>query len=503
MIRTLVVDDEPYLRNSIKKTIESMNSCFEVIAMAGNGRQALSIVLEQHPDVVFLDIRMPIMDGLAFLEKISAYPNKPLCIILTGYSEFEYAKKALKYHVYDYILKPIHLEQMQALLNSIQSDLSTENEKLENAYFHHMFKGMRLPVSFSAQDPAKIFSEYSGFNLYYMIAGSYMYIKNNQFNPTGQDWSIEQFCNNFNCFLPPHAKAWFISGENSNELLIIVGYHTLASPDAPNKIAAKLYDCYKGQEIPFTLCFNPTILNISQIRNSAIDLKYYSTQKIIFGYSSLHCLRTDFADKQQAELVMDYQDLKNIISEKRYQDFKINISVFLKYFETKKIYQYQLRTELVKLLQILHQTYFSEEQQHFVEDIITNTYSYTELTQLFMQNINEYSDNYYQELTENIAENIKKYIDEHYMEQLTLKQVAEHFFISQSTLSRSFKKLYKISPNEYIMEKRIAKSKDLLQVFPPLNIKQIAAMVGYTDPFYFSRIFKIVTGTSPTAFREL
>lgn len=74
---------------------------------------------------------------------------------------------------------------------------------------------------------------------------------------------------------------------------------------------------------------------------------------------------------------------------------------------------------------------------------------------------------------------------------------------SPHTLSTIFKKAYSVSPNEYIMNKRITKAKDLLSVFPPISIKQIAVMIGYTDPFYFSRIFKMTTGQTPTDYREI
>jgi len=64
-----------------------------------------------------------------------------------------------------------------------------------------------------------------------------------------------------------------------------------------------------------------------------------------------------------------------------------------------------------------------------------------------------------------------------------------------------FKRTFTVSPNEYLMNKRISKAKDLLMAFPPIPVKQIALSVGYTDSYYFSRIFKMETGQTPSEFR--
>ncbi len=97
---------------------------------------------------------------------------------------------------------------------------------------------------------------------------------------------------------------------------------------------------------------------------------------------------------------------------------------------------------------------------------------------------------------------IKDYINQNYSSQLTLKEIANNFHISPSYLSNIFKKAFNETPNEYIMKKRIQKSKELLAVYPPMSIKQIAIITGYTDPFYFSRIFKIESGMTPTEYRD-
>jgi len=79
-----------------------------------------------------------------------------------------------------------------------------------------------------------------------------------------------------------------------------------------------------------------------------------------------------------------------------------------------------------------------------------------------------------------------------------LSLLSTKFHISISHFSVQFKKRFDISPNEYIIAKRIERAKLLLRITPPISIKQVSSMIGYTDQYYFSRIFKSVTGMSPT-----
>ncbi len=171
-------------------------------------------------------------------------------------------------------------------------------------------------------------------------------------------------------------------------------------------------------------------------------------------------------------------------------------------FSENKIYQYQLKLELIRILEILYEDFLSGEIQDFVDESITNSLFYSDIEEIILQHIDNYSRNYYSDASKDMAVLIREYINEHYDTQLTLKEVATHFHISPSYLSNLFRKAFNESPNEYMLNKRVSRSKELLSVFPPISIKEIAVMTGYTDPFYFSRIFKLSTGMTPSEYRE-
>lgn len=107
MWKTLIIDDEKPVRIAISKLGKWSHFQIEPPLMASNGKEALTIMREIHPDLVFVDMSMPIMDGIAFLKTASAEFPDSRFIIISGYDDFFYAQQAIRYGVMDYLLKPI------------------------------------------------------------------------------------------------------------------------------------------------------------------------------------------------------------------------------------------------------------------------------------------------------------------------------------------------------------------------------------------------------------
>lgn len=123
--QVLLVDDEYYVRQSLLRRIRNLeNEDFKVIGEAENGEDALDMLRKHDIQLVITDIRMPVMDGLDLTRKIlEQYPHI-LTVILTGYADFEYARKALRYGAFDYLLKPVSEESLDNLLSRARTRLS-------------------------------------------------------------------------------------------------------------------------------------------------------------------------------------------------------------------------------------------------------------------------------------------------------------------------------------------------------------------------------------------
>ena len=112
MYTLLIADDEPLIRNGVKKIIDWESLGFSKIFLAEDGQEALDIIKKNHVDLVLTDIVMPFMDGLQLAEILSRdYPQIHV-VILTGHEDFEYAQKSVGFGVKTYILKPIGAESL-------------------------------------------------------------------------------------------------------------------------------------------------------------------------------------------------------------------------------------------------------------------------------------------------------------------------------------------------------------------------------------------------------
>ncbi len=128
MARILVVDDEAIERKGIRFLFQKFGIPAEIFE-AANGAKALDFLKEEKVDVLITDIKMPFMDGMELIENVAnQYPSMKI-IIYSGYGEFEYAKKAMRYHVSHYILKPVDPAEFENVVGEVLQEL--ENERLE------------------------------------------------------------------------------------------------------------------------------------------------------------------------------------------------------------------------------------------------------------------------------------------------------------------------------------------------------------------------------------
>ena len=112
MIKVLVADDEEIVRTSLVDMIPWQELGMVLVGSVRNGLEALDVVSDDPPDIVITDIRMPMMDGLELIEKIKMLSPDTEIIILSGFSEFSYAQKAMSYGVKHYLLKPTRKEDL-------------------------------------------------------------------------------------------------------------------------------------------------------------------------------------------------------------------------------------------------------------------------------------------------------------------------------------------------------------------------------------------------------
>lgn len=122
----LIAEDEEPLLDALVHMVNEIGG-FRVVGMAQTGKQALELCSVLMPDVLITDIRMPVMDGMALLEAVKEKYPETACLITSGYSEFEYAKKAIHLQVVSYLLKPINPVELKEEMGALYTKLLHEN----------------------------------------------------------------------------------------------------------------------------------------------------------------------------------------------------------------------------------------------------------------------------------------------------------------------------------------------------------------------------------------
>ncbi len=118
MIRVCLVDDQTLVRQGVRSLLD-LSEDIRVVAEAGDGRQALEVIPQTAPDVVLLDMRMPVMSGLEVLQVLSARQQLPPTIILTTFDDDELVLAGLKAGARGFLLKDVSLEQLVAAIHTV------------------------------------------------------------------------------------------------------------------------------------------------------------------------------------------------------------------------------------------------------------------------------------------------------------------------------------------------------------------------------------------------
>ena len=144
MLKVVLIDDKKSIVEGMKYLIEWEEYGFEIAAALRCADDAIEFVKKNHVDLIISDIRMPGMSGLELIQEIKKTDSRIKFIIISGYAEFEYVKKAMDYQANGYLLKPIDEDELIVLLERIKEEIFKENEYIKHQrdrYIHEVLLG--------------------------------------------------------------------------------------------------------------------------------------------------------------------------------------------------------------------------------------------------------------------------------------------------------------------------------------------------------------------------
>ncbi|QUI21989.1 response regulator [Vallitalea pronyensis] len=493
MYNVLIVEDEPPILRGICNAVQQADLDFTVAATALNGQDAVDLLKENTYDLVITDINMPIKDGFYVLDYIAKNNLDTVSIILSGYQEFDYAKKALKYKVYDYLVKPIDKQQLKKILVSIDQYICAQNKEKKrekmfsslhtNGYMNHMNEALA----------EKCF-------MLLLCAGSFPITGFDSMTPGSSLWHKYHLESILHHMIDDNFT-WVINGITpAEQIMIIAGNATTC-----NSLSKSIFNVLTQQEIPITMAISKQIDNYSQIYATQNTLRNFMCQHMIFGNSSIMHYNPNtetpaplpLFDEQKLRIVLDYNDVTKT---------RKAVHHIIATFKDKQITQQEMQNELRKILYLIHAS--SDHSKLNIEtvlnEVIVNSFNYNSLT----KNMDVLICSAYNKTTlyssdkKILVKDIQLYIEKHLADQISNQILSEKFGLVPSYISTIFKSFTNTTLSEYIINKRVEKAKELLLSDANLLAKDVAKLVGYTDPLYFSKVFKKKTGYYPSKYKD-
>ena len=514
MYKVVVVDDEPLLLRSIKNSIVSAHPGFYIDGEAMNGEDAIEVIEKSLPDVVFTDIRMPIVDGLSLIKELYKRKIQVKIVILSGYQEFDYAKRALKYGVEDYLLKPIDEDELKQLLYKIYTDL-------ENQYKDHQYHLLEELINndFKFHPSISKINKFFSSNLLYgsilLCSGSYCTLNCNSITAAKDFWLKNDLNLLLKNLLPDELPNWTLDYKNGNTKLVLLGFCN-ANITSFASITEKLFDTLALKQFPITVIASETFTSIDLLPYFINECDLILKKSIVFSVSKIISSSSVSVNVKFSEYLIDVNSEKQFslyIEKVKPLQFKTEFKNLLNVYKDAASSQITIENMLKHLVNLFQFSGNFLSQDKLVEisleidELISNSFNYSQIFEgmsfifddLFVLFRNNYIDTSDQKL---LADHVENYIRQNLANQISLKLISEKFGFTLPYLSCIFKKYKSVSPMQFIINLRIEKVKQLLMSNSDLSLKDISLFIGYDDPLYLSRVFKSVTGVSPSEFRK-
>jgi Response regulator containing CheY-like receiver domain and AraC-type DNA-binding domain len=509
MIKVVVVDDEPYLLRSIKQSIEETNGSFAVVGEALDGESALEVIRRTRPDVIFTDIRMPVLDGLELIEELRRAKEEVLPVILSGYQDFEYAKRALQIGVEDYLLKPINAKALGKLLDELAAKVVAKRKSRQSDALESILKGRAGPGRIDSRARA-LFSPYSAFACLIICSGSYCNYASSLPTPASELWFGLNLESLIASKLDEGEDNWVIDAYHSNEKIALLGSLKKDKSSLLNT-ASQVHRALdsSGYAITTALDFVPSG-DLASLPSLVRFLYGALRKRSVFGESRFFCLERLAEESLDAALVDSSQGkvFAMLVQSRQALGMKQEAEHVLRACEERHCEQYALGKKLMQICAPLCGSgRLDLSPEELVDNLLGESKDYASLGESLRFLIDdamgsEESCGKREPKLGGTIEKIDEYLATNYSNPISLETVARQFGMTPSYLSSAYKKHKGIPPLKRITLLKIGKAKELLSIEAPLSIKEISDAIGYEDPYYFSRIFKAVEGLSPSAFRE-
>lgn len=496
MIKLMIVDDEPFVRNALCRGIDWKSYGYTVVADCKNGREALEKIDLVHPDIVITDVRMPVMNGVELASELYRLYPEILVIMISGYEEFEYAKAAVDYGAFAYVLKPLDTEELLAVLQRAEKILRSKQRMNEFVVTDKTIYESVLRGTFQYdkyEEERELLEKLT--KLYHVVV---LVSAGEKMNQEASNFLLSFEQESVRCF-----------DAINRGILILLRSCSIAKLQQEREVF-----CEGLREGMQKLCISGFCIAASSVKRGLDELlaAYYEAGNIEKMRYLIEDNAVYYSDHKYlvryADMSMEAQHMVSVILRKNRKEIYGEINKQFEQFVLKHTSIYTIK-DFAKA--VMHQMVTKIEAVDFDEhvgDSIVQLYLATDLQDI-REILRAFIDeclNYFNktsELTTNaIIMMAKEYMMKNYQRQdLSLSDVADYVHLNPSYFSAVFSKYCKMTFINYLTKLRIQNAQEKL-IYTDKKVSQIAFECGYLNFTYFCRSFKKSTGMQPKEFRD-
>ena len=493
MYHILVAEDSKLIMRDLSRLLRKMDA--EVmIREAYDGESALEILGEFQPDIIITDIKMPMVDGLTLIQKAKGIYPQVKCVIISGYGDFEFTHEALRLQVDDYIMKPVDEKQFDNIMSRLREEIDFLKIQRQEIILEKMIQdGLEIRNPFI---PGQYYLSVVRVGLVQEYAPPLS--KKMLYDNMG----LERNGSNY----------WIANTKLNNEKVVIYNRACFSEQEMLAQSECLLNSLIQKYRRVNLIC--------SELLNDCerIGIQYEGLTKRlrkeivldecqVIHHLNPHDDRRNYILQKEAIDIFK-KKMERILMNRSADDFRREIRKQMKIWKEKR---FTVSVILKYLLAVLEELFITVgENQYPMEDPVTladKILIANDSFEALEESLLEYTACFSgvkeekQGISLELVQQLTEYMRQNVYNNLSLQDVAAHFEISSSYICRIFKIYYSDTPISFYNRIRIEEAKKLLEEYQNMKVKDIAELVGFSDQYYFSKVFKQQYGVSPSVYK--
>lgn len=504
MMNLLIADDEESIRTGLKFIVDWEELGFTVCTEASNGNEAVQAIKDYSPDLVLLDIKMPGLTGIEVIEQVNAWCKSqgtkvPAFLILSGFSHFEYAQKALNLGAKGYLLKPVDEDELTEKVNAIKKEIASAIEVQEDSKTAKKFENRQFFRNLLVTGKTDNLSDLEGNNDEYTVVYC-----SQEFFPSEDKTLMEKCAENYFSFFAMETAningdlAVILKNANEEAVSNCIDRFVKHYPDQVFITKGKKLKGYEGcvQSYKEALSYKNYLFfekGIAAVSSEHISRISFSPSLDVFdSHMPDYCSRAVFSIE-----TYDKAGLDKLFSDIRKDLFVISAR------------SGDIKHKLISALMEIYNKVTSKYPERDLEDLqnlgivqnILEKRCFSDAFDFFCGVLTDLTENFHTNTADSVIVKVIAYVKTNYSSDLKLETLGDLFNCNSAYLGKKFRKYTGVQFNTYLDNLRIEEAKNKL-LNTDLKIYQISKLVGYSNTDYFFMKFKKATGMTPKEFKD-